>query len=74
MEVVGDEDADEYFTGEKQITVVGLIKAGWKTSEVTKSGVRGAPTYATADKGHKLFDYALNKLLDIMHEYAEVNY
>ena len=74
MELAVDEDPADCFTGEKYITVFGPINAGWKTSDVTKSGVIGASTYATADKGHKLFDYALNKLLDIMHEYAEVNY
>ena len=74
MELAVDEDPADCFTGDKYITVFGPINAGWKTSDVTKSGVIGAPTYATADKGHKLFDYALNKLLDIMHEYAEVNY
>ena len=31
-------------------------------------------TSATAEKGHKLFDYACKKLLDILNEIADINY
>ena len=67
MELAGDEEPADCFKGEKYVTVFGPINAGWKTKDVTNSGVIGAPTFATAEKGHKLFDYACKKLLDILH-------
>lgn len=76
MELAVDEDPAECFTGgdDKYVTVFGPYNAGWKTRDVTKSGVIGAPTYATAEKGQKLFDYAVKKLIDICNEFADVNY
>ncbi|WP_455619449.1 creatininase family protein [Eisenbergiella sp.] len=74
MELAVDEEPADCFKGEKYVTVFGPINAGWKTKDVTNSGVIGAPTYATAEKGHKLFDYACEKLLDILKEIAEINY
>ena len=74
MELAVDEEPADCFKGEKYVTVFGPINAGWKTKDVTNSGVIGAPTYATAEKGHKLFDYACKKLLDILNEIAEINY
>ena len=58
MELAVDEEPADCFKGEKYVTVFGPINAGWKTKDVTNSGVIGAPTFATAEKGHKLFDYA----------------
>ena len=52
----------------------GPVNAGWKTADVTKSGVIGAPTFATVEKGQKLFDYACEKLLDIFAEIADISY
>ena len=74
MELAVDEEPADCFKGEKYVTVFGPINAGWKTKDVTNSGVIGAPTYATAEKGHKLFDYACKKLLDILNEIADINY
>ena len=66
MELAVDEEPADCFKGEKYVTVFGPINAGWKTKDVTNSGVIGAPTFATAEKGHKLFD--------ILHEIAEISY
>ena len=74
MELAVDEEPADCFKGEKYVTVFGPVNAGWKTKDVTKSGVIGAPTYATAEKGHKLFDYACRKLLDIVNEIAGISY
>ncbi len=74
MDLAVDERPSECFTGDKFVTVFGPYHVGWKTEDVTKSGVIGAPSYATAEKGHKLFDYACKKLLDIFKEMAEINY
>ena len=74
MELAVDEEPADCFKGEKYVTVFGPINAGWKTKDVTNSGVIGAPTFATAEKGHKLFDYACKKLLDILHAIAEISY
>ena len=74
LELAVDEDPAECFTGDKYVTVFGPVNAGWKTADVTKSGVIGAPTYATEEKGHKLFDYACEKLLDIFAEIADISY
>lgn len=74
MELAVDEEPADCFKGEKYVTVFGPVNAGWKTKDVTQSGVIGAPTYATAEKGHKLFDYACRKLLDIVNEIAGISY
>lgn len=74
MELAVDEEPADCFKGDKYVTVFGPVNAGWKTSDVTKSGVIGAPTFATAEKGQKLFDYACKKLIDIFKEIAEINY
>ena len=55
MELAVDEEPADCFKGEKYVTVFGPINAGWKTKDVTNSGVIGT-TYATAE-GHK-HDYA----------------
>lgn len=74
MELAVDEDPAEAFRGDKYVTVFGPVNAGWKTADVTKSGVIGAPTFATVEKGQKLFDYACEKLLDIFAEIADISY
>ena len=75
MDKAVDEDPADCFKGEgKYVTVFGPVNAGWKTNDVTKSGVIGAPTYATVEKGKKLFDYACKKLINIFSEIADINY
>lgn len=74
MEFAVDEDPVESLRDNNFITVFGPYNAGWKTSDITKSGVIGAPTYATAEKGKKLFDYAVKELKDIISAFAKTNY
>lgn len=73
MELAVDEDPYE-LNDNKYVTIVGPYIAGWKTSDITKSGVIGSPTFATKEKGQKLFDYAVKKLNDILKELININY
>ncbi|MFT8310743.1 MAG: creatininase family protein [Sporolactobacillus sp.] len=74
MELAVDEDPIEALRDNDFVTLFGPYNAGWKTSDVTKSGVIGAPTYATAEKGKRLFDYAVKELKDILSTFAKTNY
>lgn len=74
MELAVDEDPVESLRDNDFVTVFGPYNAGWKTSDVTKSGVIGAPTFATAEKGKRLFDYAVKELKDILSAFAKTNY
>lgn len=74
MELAVDEDPVEALRDNDFVTLFGPYNAGWKTSDVTKSGVIGAPTYATAEKGKRLFDYAVKELKDIISTFAKTNY
>jgi creatinine amidohydrolase len=74
MELAVDEDPVACLRDNDYVTVLGPYNAGWKTSDVTRSGVIGAPTYATAEKGKKLFDYAVKELMDIISVFAKTNY
>ena len=74
MELAVDEDPADCFTGDKFVTVFGPVNAGWKTKDVTQSGVIGAPTYATEQKGHAFFAYAVEQLLAILREISQINY
>ena len=74
MELAVDEDPAESLRDNDYVTVFGPYNAGWRTEDVSKSGVIGTPTLATAEKGKKLFDYAVNELLDISHHLAKTNY
>ncbi len=49
-----DEDPAAGFLGNEFVSVFGPVTAGWKTDDVTKSGVIGAPSFATAEKGERL--------------------
>ena len=74
MDLAVDEDPAECFTGDKFVTVFGPVNAGWRTKDVTKSGVIGAPTYATKEKGQAFFAYAVEKLFAILQEISQINY
>ncbi|NLK86646.1 MAG: creatininase family protein [Clostridiaceae bacterium] len=74
MELAVDEDPVECLRDNDFVTVFGPYNAGWKTSDVTKSGVIGAPTFASAEKGKRLFDYAVKELKDIISAFAKTNY
>lgn len=51
MELAVDEEPADCFKGEKYVTVFGPINAGWKTKDVTNSGVIGAPYLCHSRKG-----------------------
>lgn len=74
MKKAVDEDPANCFTGNQYVSVFGPVNFGWVTKDVTKSGVIGAPTYATLEKGQKLFAYASKKLIDTFAEIADINY
>lgn len=74
MELAIDENPVESLRDNDFVTVFGPYNAGWKTSDITKSGVIGAPTFATAEKGKKLFEYAVKELQDIISAFAKTNY
>ncbi|MCL1632827.1 creatininase family protein [Sporolactobacillus sp. CPB3-1] len=74
MELAVDEDPNKALRSNDFVTLFGPYNAGWKTADVTKSGVIGAPTYATAEKGKRLFDYAVKELKDIISAFAQTNY
>jgi creatinine amidohydrolase len=74
MELAVDEDPTACLRDNDTVTVFGPYTVGWKTSDVTQSGVIGAPTLATAEKGKRLFDYAVKELMDIISAFAKTNY
>ncbi|MCI1965993.1 MAG: creatininase family protein [Oscillospiraceae bacterium] len=74
MELAVDEDPVECLRDNDYVTILGPYTAGWKTKDVTHSGVIGAPTYATAEKGRKLLDYAVEELHNIFAAFLKTNY
>jgi creatinine amidohydrolase len=46
----------------------GLIAAGWRTDELSSSGVLGAPDLATAEKGERLFEACVDELSSLIEE------
>ncbi|MFU0833558.1 MAG: Creatinine amidohydrolase/Fe(II)-dependent FAPy formamide hydrolase (riboflavin and F420 biosynthesis) [Oscillospiraceae bacterium] len=74
MELAVDEDPVESLRNNSYVTILGPYTAGWKTKDVTKSGVIGAPTYATEEKGKKLLSYAVKELHDIFAAFLKTNY
>lgn len=69
-----DETPDEMFEGNEYITLFGPVNMGWKTKDVTKSGVIGSPSYASREKGEKMLDYAVEKLEKIVGEIIRFHY
>lgn len=74
MNRVVDETPDSMFENENYISLFGPINIGWKTNDVTKSGVIGTPSLATADKGEKFMTYAVGKLAAIVSEVLRFQY
>lgn len=74
MELAVDEEPVACLRDNDYVTVFGPYNAGWKTSDVTESGVIGSPTLATAEKGEKLFDYAVKELMEIIAAFARTEY
>lgn len=46
----------------------GVVTAGWRTHELSSSGVLGAPDLATAEKGKSLFDACVDGLSALIEE------
>jgi creatinine amidohydrolase len=69
-----DETPDEMFQDEDYISLFGPINIGWKTKDVTKSGVIGTPSLATAAKGEKFMSFAVDKLAAIVSEVLRFQY
>ena len=46
----------------------GGVTAHWKTHELSRSGVMGAPDLATAEKGRRLFEVCVNGLASLIGE------
>lgn len=73
MELAINEGPDENLDSDNY-TILGPYIVGWETSDITESGVIGEPSYATVEKGQKLFDYAIKKLNNILIEIIEIKY
>ncbi len=71
---ITDETPDEKFQDMKYLSLFGPVNMGWKTRDVTKSGVIGSPSYATAEKGEKMLQYATDKLEAIVAELLGFQY
>lgn len=74
MELAVDEDPVDALKDNRYTTLFGPVNVGWKTADVTKSGVIGAPTYATKEKGDQLFAYAVKTLNEMLNEVFQINY
>lgn len=71
---IADEVPDEMFSGYKQISLYGPVTMGWKTADVTVSGVIGQPMCASREKGLIFAQYAVDKLADIISEILNFQY
>lgn len=69
-----DETPDKMLADENYISLYGPINFGWKTDDVSKSGVIGEPTKASREKGKIFMDYAVNKLRKIIKEILSFSY
>lgn len=74
MDRARDETPDAMFEGDQFVTLFGPVNMGWKTKDVTGSGVIGSPTFATAEKGEKMLHYAVDKLAEIVAEILRFQY
>lgn len=71
---ITDEVPDEMFRDNHYISLFGPINMGWKTKDVTQSGVIGSPKSATKEKGEKFMQYAVDKLAQIVEEILSFRY
>lgn len=74
MDLAVDEMPNKLNDDNDYITIVGPYTAGWKTNDITKSGVIGSPTFATKEKGKLLYEYAVKKIDKILKEIVKINY
>lgn len=71
---IADEVPDAKFRGNCYVTLLGPVSFGWKTKDVAPGGVIGSPSFASAEKGEKFIQYAVDKLADIISEIISFNY
>lgn len=74
VERIIDETPDEMFEGNHHITLFGPVNMGWRTKDVTKSGVIGIPSCASAEKGEAFLAYAVDRLTEIVEEVLNFQY
>ncbi len=74
MELAQDEEPAQSLQNNDFVSVFGPVTVGWKTSDVTQSGVIGSPTLATAQKGETLLSYAVEKLARMLREFLKIQY
>ena len=69
-----DETPDKMFDGNEYVSLYGPVNMGWKTRDVTESGVIGTPSKATGEKGEKMLQYAVEKMGEIVTELLKFVY
>ncbi len=58
----------EKLRNNRYVTILGPVTMGWRSNDITDSGVIGDPTKATAEKGRIFLDFAADKIVDIVKE------
>lgn len=74
MAQAADEYPPAHLTDNRHVSIKGPIIPGWKTQDVSKHGVIGAPTLASAEKGRVFIDYAVAKLQEMIAEVIRTSY
>jgi len=69
-----DEYPDPHLTEGPHVSIKGPIIPGWKTQDVSRKGVIGAPSFATAAKGGQFLDYAAAKLGEMLAQVLKTRY
>lgn len=68
-ELVRREIPEPRFAAERlDLVLPGTVAAGWRTHELSSSGVLGAPDLATAEKGKRLFEACVDGLSGLIEE------
>jgi creatinine amidohydrolase len=71
-DLVRREIPEPRFTSERlDLTSPGKVGAGWRTHELSTSGVLGAPDVASAEKGERLFEACVAGLAQLIAEVRE---
>jgi creatinine amidohydrolase len=71
---IADETPDEKFRDYRYLSLFGPVTLGWRTRDMSKSGVIGSPVHASAEKGRKFMTYAVDKLAVIVEEIIRFSY
>jgi creatinine amidohydrolase len=68
-ERIAREIPEPRYTGERfDLFECGGVTAHWKTHELSRSGVMGAPDLASAEKGRRLFEACADGLAGVIEE------